>query len=61
MQRKHLIVDATPGKRATVLAWGLSDDAEIKRVVGLYRASRPHQTTVAIFASDWEAFEASHR
>jgi hypothetical protein len=61
MNRKHLVVDATPGKRPSVLVWGLTDDAEIKRVIALYRANYPHQATVAILAADWGAFESAHR
>lgn len=61
MNSRHLIVDATPGKRPSVLVWGLTDDAEIKRVIALYRTNYPHQTIVALLASDWEAFDAAHR
>ena len=31
--KKRLIADATPGKRPSVLVWGLKDDAEIAGTV----------------------------
>lgn len=54
MQRHH-VVDCTPGQRPRVLIWSLTDNAEIKRIVGIYRQSQPHATICAVLASDFDA------